>query len=778
MRYRQLGLAAAVAALAVTAAAVSTAAATVMTGRSSERAAVAASLSPAGSRSVLLINGDIVSAPTGATTTPSTVKTSGSGLAGSVLTLGLGGKAYQLPAVALPYLGRGLDPGLFQISALLKTENAGRLPVQVAYRGSLPTMPGITITQAGGGAATGYLTADSARRFGAALTTQYLSDHSRGSYGTDGMFAHGTTISLAGTAPQRAPAATAAGPAYSMHTLTVRGINLAGRPDTGDVALVFNVDDSQLFDDPIEASNDFYDGTAKFSVPAGHYWAIGDFTDLDQNGTATSERLDVLPQFGVSADTSVTLTERAASSMITMITPRPAAVAGTELELRRPSVTGPTTFLAWLESGTFPLWISPTKSRPTVGGLQSFTDQWLGSPAGQTSPYVYDIAYQALGGTIPDQRYVVRTQGLATVHMNYYSDQASSNGWTHPYGAFLTQFADYLSGPDIATTMPGHWTEYMTGSKSLVWSNYIYSAWVSRAQNSGFVDDSLRVVLPGQQATENWNAYPLHPAVNDNLLGSTGLPTGATSLFPFLLTNPSASRAGDTLSLDVVPFSDSQPGHTGEGFFPQQDGASITGSYEIDENGKVIARGNPATTVLQGRAFETSVKLGPAPSTIRFELTAARTGTDYPLSTASTTVWTWRSAHEAGTLLPGDWACEDMTMATQVSRDCRVEPLMTLGYEVAGMALNGSAPTGRQVLHLAVGHLQLAKAAPVTGARVQVSVDDGKTWHNATVSGRAGQYTAVYSVPAGSYVTLRTSASDAAGGQITETITRAYQVAA
>jgi hypothetical protein len=34
-----------------------------------------------------------------------------------------------------------------------------------------------------------------------------------------------------------------------------------------------------------------------------------------------------------------------------------------------------------------------------------------------------------------------------------------------------------------------------------------------------------------------------------------------------------------------------------------------------------------------------------------------------------------------------------------------------------------------------------------------------------------------FTAPAGAYVTLRTSATDAAGGSITETITRAYRIA-
>jgi hypothetical protein len=64
--------------------------------------------------------------------------------------------------------------------------------------------------------------------------------------------------------------------------------------------------------------------------------------------------------------------------------------------------------------------------------------------------------------------------------------------------------------------------------------------------------------------------------------------------------------------------------------------------------------------------------------------------------------------------------------------------MMTLGYGVAGLSLDGSTSPGRQVLHLSVGHLQLAKAAAITGTSVSVSFDGGRTWHRARVSGRAG----------------------------------------
>lgn len=100
---------------------------------------------------------------------------------------------------------------------------------------------------------------------------------------------------------------------------------------------------------------------------------------------------------------------------------------------------------------------------------------------------------------------------------------------------------------------------------------------------------------------------------------------------------------------------------------------------------------------------------------------------------------------------------------------------MTLGYAVAGLSLTGSAPSGAQVVRVTVGHLQLARAVAVTGARVAVSLDGGKTWHPATVTGSAGSYSASFTAPAGAMVSLRTGAADAAGGTVTETLIDAYQ---
>jgi hypothetical protein len=63
--------------------------------------------------------------------------------------------------------------------------------------------------------------------------------------------------------------------------------------------MVFSADNFNRHADPFlnENISFFYPGTARYSVPAGHYWAIGDFLNFTR--TSGSKRLVVLPQFSV-----------------------------------------------------------------------------------------------------------------------------------------------------------------------------------------------------------------------------------------------------------------------------------------------------------------------------------------------------------------------------------------------------------------------------------------------------------------------------------------------
>ena len=361
--------------------------------------------------------------------------------AGSLVTMRRDGRSYAIPAAALPYLGHGLDPSLFDVGALLRAERAapGRLPVSIRYSGVRPApVPGITITSAAHGQARGYLTGASEKTFGRALDRQFAVDHSRASYGTDGLFAGGLTIGLPGPGPAAAPPTR---PQYQMHTLTVTGNYRDGRPDTGDLVLLANVDNSGRLDF-IDSMAAFFHGIAKFSVPAGHYFAIGFFFGSAAGGVPfpTTHGLNVAPQFTVAGNTRLRLNERTASSRITMVTPRPASVRDTAFVIFRRPRTGPLQSFGfanfrWL-GGNAPIWVSPTgkaSKRPSIGSMATVVDQRLAGPA-RAAPYEYDLAYQNLTGRIPSQRYVVRAASLAVIKARYYLAR---------HGGFLSRVSNF-----------------------------------------------------------------------------------------------------------------------------------------------------------------------------------------------------------------------------------------------------------------------------------------------------------------------------------------------
>jgi hypothetical protein len=578
-----------------------------------------------------------------------------------------------------------------------------------------------------------------------------------------------TTISLVPPAGAARGRSTAASPAVvPMHTLTVKGTNLAGKPDTGDSVLVLNVDNTRTLD-PIQSRQPFDHGVAKFSLPDGHYFALGQFGSVTVHGhPGPATRYVVLPQFTVTGDTTVTMHETAADSKITMVTPRPATVLATGAWLRRTGTAGPPLLLE-LYPLPHPAWISPTHVKPTVGTLQWSVNEHLESPPGRKVPYEYTLSYTDPPGTIPVQRYVASAKDLATVHERFYQPVKASGSWAFN-GSFpgtnANNNADWFgyiepAGPGLK--LPGQLTEYAGGGGS---ARMEWRGQYGPVRGVPTVLGDSRLLHPGEHVTDNWSAYPLHPGVNALL---TSLP----NMFWMDGANiPSAVRAGNTLQLEVDPFDDNQPGHQ-IGAVAASGPEQTTGSYRIDQNGTTVASGDAVAAAKFGE-FYTKVTLSPKPSTIRFSLNYTRASTSFPLSTATSTVWTFRSAPVTNATVPPGWSCVRYTYRPH---GCAAQPMMTLQYAVAHLRLDGAAPAGRQMLHLGVGHLQAAKASTVSTASVSVSFDGGKTWHRAMVTGTGGSYTAAFTAPAGAKVTLRTKAADAAGGSVAETITNAYQTA-
>ena len=686
------------------------------------------------SRQLLMLNGDrllVRSARGGALVTLVPAP-----FGNAVLALRLAGARYQIPVDALPYIGHGLDPSLFNLALLERAESAGRLPVRLSFTGAEHSLPGITITSRRGQTATGYLSASSARTFGAALFRQFAADHATAGYATSSLFA-GVRIALAG-----APATATERPQFPMHTLTVTGTSEAGKPDTGDVVLVINADNPATFGDPIETGNFFFRGAAKYSVPAGHYWAITDFVNFLKHGLVL-QRVVVLPQFTVTKTTKIHLSAQSATSEISVKTP----LASTDLTDTWTVVrTSPHNITATVGTSSFgPVFISPTTAKPSVGTIQSFTSgQLISPPKAKGVPYAYNVDFAGPVGTIPTQHFVVTQASLATVHERYFVSSPGLGEW-FTQGGYLPQLNSIGISFLPPLRMPGLQTQYMTGGRAIVWASSFF------ANTGASQSDAIRQLLPGQQLTENWNQYPLHPQPVAQLL------TGSFArIFSQL---PSAFRTRDALILSPAPVSDNQTGHFGQ--------APFTSWFTAQQNGNRIGGGNFQGLVL--------LKASAKPSVIRFALHVLQFNPFSVLSPATKTVWTMHTSRQPHAVIPSSWFC--FTPNGNFTQHCAALPMLTLSYQVARLGLDGVAPAGQQDITVSVGHIEEAAQTAIAHVTAQVSYDNGQFWHAVTLAKvGTGLYRMSFTPPAGVDVTLRFKASDAAANSIAETILSAYSV--
>ncbi|HEX6854257.1 MAG TPA: S53 family peptidase [Streptosporangiaceae bacterium] len=744
-------------AVATTPAAVTPAAVTPAAGTPAAVTPAAGTPAAGGARPVLLITGARLAMLPGPAGRPVPVllpPASGSSLAsGAMMTMGRAGNTAKVPVAALPFLGRGLDPALFDGAALRRAERGGQLPVQITYPGRVPRLPGVTITHASAGTATGFLTARSAPAFGAALSRQFAADHDRAAYGTDGLFAHGVRIALAG-GPRLGPSR----PRFVLHTIVIHGTDLAGRPDNGDSISLVSADNTNV----VAGGGVFRHGIARMTVPAGHYWASGLIFAKGKIAFVFPPEFTV-PASG--ANPHVTMDGHAATSVLSVSTPRPAVVDSESFtQIIRGKAGPPVAFILTVLgvlARQLHIVAAPAHYTPALGSLQTITQEQLASPRGAAQQYAYSLDFPGPLNQVPSQHFTADPARLATVTENYFQDRPSAGGWVTAGGTTT----ELEGGPGVFPNplrLPGQQIQYLTADPGVFWqSRYVEFGTTQAGGQAG----ALRSYRPGDQLTEDWGRYPLHPVAAVSLARQASVEPGFT-------LPPAAARAGDTLSLSPVAFSDSTPGHQGSGSFLDP-GARVTERYQVDQDGARLAAGDASGGI-------PPVLLSPRPSAVRFTLSARRAGPHYVLSPSSTTTWQWRSQRDKAAKVPAPWACPAAPPpATRLTRACAVQPMMTLAYQVAGLSLAGSTAPGHQAIGLTAGHLQLAAAPAVTSAGLQVSFDGGKAWQAAQVTAGAvaGQYTASFTAPAGAFVSLRATAADAADGSVTETITRAYRTA-
>jgi len=555
-----------------------------------------------------------------------------------------------------------------------------------------------------------------------------------------------------GVSQNLGPRAAPAEPKAPKYTLTIKGFDLAGHPAGPDgMVQVYSASSITWDANNVGPTPGFKHGVVTMRVPAGKYWVLGLFP------SAAAYRMDIAAQVTVTGNTAVTIRERAADSEVAATTPRPAVLDDSAFNSSF-TLPGGQVYEDCGTTGSLRLWVSPLADTHTAGTLYSSTSAQLSSSPGQARPYSYELDSLAPPGTVASQHLTVTARDLAVVHEHFYSDTAAKIPWL-PLGGPARQYSETgYTGSSITLPAPGDETVYFQAQPAAMWRPQISGGPLTQSA----IFQSLRA---GQELSTNWNAYPLHPA--PNLVSAGAAPR----------TLPSAVRAGNKLIMDITPFSDNVPGHTGSGI-TKFNGVTGSGKWAIYANGAMIA----SAKVLDSAPFPdvgARVTLSPKPSQIKFTLTTSRKAPGGNLSGTSEDAWTWPSQAEPKARVPAPWYCGASLTGRHLVFDqhCAVQDMMTLDYQLARESLDGSTPAGSQSLDITVSHLPRSTPSPVARIKLQVSFNNGKSWRSATLTKIHGGYRGTYAAPAGAHVSLRVTARDSHGATVTETILGAYHTA-
>ncbi|MEV1019050.1 S8 family serine peptidase [Streptomyces sp. NPDC050264] len=341
------------------------------------------------------------------------------------------------------------------------------------------------------------------------------------------------------------------------------------------------------------------------------------------------------------------------------------------------------------------------------------------------TPWVYDVTDEHKG-TVPkgSLTYKPAKRELAVLDAKFHAVKPQDGGEfrysitdTFPIGlGFLEKIA-----------YPAERTDYVSTGTGQTWHESVQTGPTDLEQRSGLI-----TYKGGTHKELDWFRPVWHP-----WLGS-GLGWGQ-------------QRSGSTLQFNTPGWGDSGPDHTGFG-----------DAWSSDTNGMDQYTSVSVDGVQADRKKSSGVYVwdaDPAEHTYKVETDTTLDPARWELSTKGHAEWTVRSAET-----PDDrWT---------------YLPMINLGFDV-DTDLAGDVRGGSRV---PVGiHGQYVKDASgtgtISGGKLEVSYDDGKTWKAVGLGGHGASWTGSLSVPRGAqYISLRASAKDDKGGAVSQEIIRAVGV--
>jgi hypothetical protein len=683
-----------------------------------------------------LITGDRVELGTSSSGTPTAavIRAANEGPGAQVQLVTLHGHVYAIPASAMAYVGRYLDPSLFDATAIAAAGFGERIPLRITFTGSVPTLPGVTITSSSAGRARAYVTRESAKTFGAALADQAVSDSLAGWPSKDALF--GSIVSIAPVLP----GSPTTSPQFPQTTVVIKGYEKNGAPMRLAFGLLFNMDDGRKFG----GFTILFNGEARASVPLGTYAGIFDDISFSADGSFTVREIEVA-DFAVTGTQGPMIIDAGTSTARPSITTPEASVPYeldtdvTFIDARNRSSFGS----GWLMGLPGSAILYAPLAPPSVGSVRSSMHWLTADPSSAAGSYTFD-ATAVWPGVPADLATTLApvSQALA-IDEAFYADQGLQIGgaarFIFPPKSFFA-FAVFAPIP-----MPLERLDYVyapTGSyyEDLALANQ--SAW-----DPGFVDGQFLRWRTGH-ASDRWfrNPYTLSVPYQD----------------PNARAFACWACATDTKMLFINSENDGDPTH--EAWVFGGPGRSPVAWFNVYRDGVRILH-KPDRL---GAAFK--IPSGPARYRVVNKLSRRYTGTQ--LSTEVVSDVTFDSA--AGVPNPKNVYC------IALARTCQVMPVLTASLDI-NATLRGTIPVGSAAFDLQAGHMLPANDPAITSVSVAVRRSSTNVWHPLTVTAQpGGGYRAAFKAMTwmeNRQWDVQVRVTDAAGGRLIQTTSRAFLVA-
>jgi subtilisin family serine protease len=503
------------------------------------------------------------------------------------------------------------------------------------------------------------------------------------------------------------------------HTLTLKATPYPGTPDGNAFPYVgvLNLDDPNTF----RAVPDFdASGVATVPLAAGRYVVLG---WIDSYATKWDVyRTTLVGSSEVDLDRDATLAlDASKSEPVKIAAPGAPKMSDVMIDTERGTADGIWSLGVIANAST----ITPSVYSTPIDAPRTGTfDVYVGGRAlSDDGTKVYDLLHN-IGSRVPEKiDYTADPDEMARVDERFHARGGDTSAlvFQKRYGVTPAGF--------LATEVEGRFaagsarTDYVTATPGVRW---LGEAGQQKGEDLGWtVQEAVRKYSAGSVSAEEWIRQPIRPG-----------PYSATGeAFSGCAPRP-VTRAPGNVHVELVVLQD------------RIDGFDCTVDLidpQIDQTMKLYAGGSLAGTASRSYGDFTVPR---AADTYRlvYDVDASKLT---PVSTKTSTTWTFRSK-------PGE---------TRV-------PLLTVDYALPLDLLNH--PSG-DTATFTVARVKGAATATATGLKLWTSLDDGKTWTSAAVTGTNGKYTAkLPQVTKSQAVSLRVQATDNGGGMIDQTIIRAY----